>query len=52
MLHHDELSPLIGFMEQLTLVEREIGEITNDPQRFLLETLHVSDYSGVETVGF
>jgi len=33
-------------MEQLTLVKREIGEITNDPQRFLLESLHVSGYSG------
>lgn len=32
--------------EQLSNTKREIGEITNDPQRFLVESLHVSGYSG------
>lgn len=32
--------------EQLTHIKREIGEITNDPQKFLLESLQDSAYSG------
>ncbi|KAF3785783.1 Mitochondrial-processing peptidase subunit alpha [Nymphaea thermarum] len=32
--------------EQLTKVKREIGEISNNPQNFLLEALHPVGYSG------
>ncbi|XP_020253228.1 mitochondrial-processing peptidase subunit alpha-like isoform X2 [Asparagus officinalis] len=32
--------------EQLAQVKREVGEVTNDPQKFLFEALHVSGYSG------
>ncbi|KAG1369725.1 mitochondrial-processing peptidase subunit alpha [Cocos nucifera] len=32
--------------EQLTKVKGEIGEITKDPQQFLLESLHLAGYSG------
>lgn len=38
--------PLVESLEQLAHIKREIGEITNDPQRFLLESLQVSSYSG------
>lgn len=31
---------------QLTKVKSEIGEMTKDPQQFLLESLHLAGYSG------